>query len=182
MAKIIKIIGYILIFLGLSIPVGYETKNDYTSYMEEVKITTKEKENNYYALLEIPKISLKKEIFPKNSKENNVNKNLELHKESIMPENDISNVIILGHSGNGTHAYFKELYLLEYNDKIKLYYNNTIYYYEITYIEEEPKTGELSLTRVGEHMLTLITCTKNNKNTQTIYYATLKNKENISKN
>ena len=31
-------------------------------------------------------------------------------------------------------------------------------------------------------MITLITCTKNNSTTQTIYYGILKNKEKIAKN
>ena len=51
--------------------------------------------------------------------------------------------------------------------------------YEIKEIETQPKTGTLALKRISDHMLTLITCTKNNKNTQTIYYADLKNKEKI---
>ena len=177
MVKIIRIIGYLLVFLGVAIPIGYETKNEITTYQETKEIEAKIEEQIYYAVLEIPQISFLKEIY--NDTRNNVDKNIYLHPESIMPDQELSNPIILGHSGNGKNAYFKNLYKLNIGSEVKLYYDNYLYLYEIKEIETQPKTGTLALKRISDHMLTLITCTKNNKNTQTIYYADLKNKEKI---
>ena len=54
--------------------------------------------------------------------------------------------------------------------------------YEIIDIEYQNKTGILYLKEENEDMITLITCTKNDSTTQTIYYGILKNKEKIAKN
>ena len=137
--------------------------------------------NSYYAILKIPKISLNQEIYPLNNTKNNLNKNLLLHELSRMPDNEKSNVIIAGHSGTSTIAYFKNLYKLKIHDLAILYYNNFIYTYEIKEIAYQPKTGILHLKENYSHLLTLITCTKNDNNSQTIYYAELKNKEKIVK-
>ncbi len=174
-----KIIGLILIIIGIFIPVGIKTASGITTYLTEVKVTKKISTNDYYAILEIPKISLKREIFPLNSNKNNVNKNLYLHPESIMPNSTSSNVIILGHSGNGYNAYFKDLYKLLKGDIIKLYYHEKIYNYKIEDIEYQNKTGELYLKKTSNNNLILITCTKNDKNKQTIYYANLDSIEDI---
>ena len=83
MVKIIRIIGYLLVFLGVAIPIGYETKNEITTYQETKEIEAKIEEQTYYAVLEIPQISFLKEIY--NDIRNNVDKNIYLHPESIMP-------------------------------------------------------------------------------------------------
>ena len=46
----------------------------------------------------------------------------------------------------------------------------------------QEKTGILYLQEENRDMITLITCTKNDSTTQTIYYGILKNKEKIAKN
>ncbi len=126
------------------------------------------KTSNY---LEIPKISFKKEIDLNNQ---NVDIGLWVSKESIFPDYNPSNVIIAGHSGNASNAYFKKLYLLNINDIIKLYYNNKLYEYQIFDIEKQKKTGTLDIKNMNDNIITLITCTKNNNSTQTIYYGQLK--------
>lgn len=139
-------------------------------------------ENNYFAILEIEDIALKRELYEINSEENNVDKNILVHKKSIFPGQKVSHIILAAHSGNGHNAYFKDLYKLELNDEIKLYYNDYVWTYEIEDIEYQEKTGILYLHEEEMDMITLITCTKNNSTTQTIYYGILKNKEKIAKN
>ena len=179
MGKIIKIISLILITGSISIPISYKVGEEIIIKENDKKIEEALENEYYYAILEIPSINLRKEIFKVNDPNNNVDINLMLHKESIMPDNTNSQVIILGHSGSGIHGYFKELYKLKINNLVNLYYKGYIYTYEIKYIEKQDKTGTLYLNKKYPEMITLITCTKNDKNTQTIYYGKLKNKEKL---
>lgn len=135
--------------------------------------------NSYFSILEIPKISLKKELYDVSDKRNDVNQNILVHSESIFPGENKSFVILAAHSGNGAHAYFKNLYQLERFDEIKLYYQNKIYIYEIVEIEKQAKTGTLLLKQNKKDMLLLITCTYHDSKSQTIYYAVSKNVQNI---
>ena len=136
-------------------------------------------ENNYFAILEIESIALKRELYEINSKENNVNKNILVHKKSIFPGQEVSHIILAAHSGNGSNAYFKDLYKLNLKDEIKLYYDNYSWTYEIEDIEYQEKTGILYLKEENRDMITLITCTKNDSDTQTIYYGALKECQNV---
>lgn len=169
---------FIITLLLLAYPSFFKIKE--LKKEEEIvsKIST---DASYYAILEIPQINLKEEIYPINNPNNNLNKNLLLHEKSRMPENNTSNVIIAGHSGTSSIAYFKNLYKLKLNDLAKLYYKGVIYTYEIKAITKEKKIGILHLKEPYTHLLTLITCTKNDNTRQTIYYAELKNKEKIVK-
>ena len=141
---------------------------------EEKKVTKKEINNtNYYiGKLEIPKIGFSRGFVDKNSKDNNVDKNITVIKESTMPDVKGGNLIIAGHSGTGPLAFFNELYNLTKNDRVYVYYNNTKYIYKIVNIYKQKKTGKIKIYRDKEKTtLTLVTCTNNNKNTQTIYIA-----------
>ncbi len=126
-------------------------------------------------ILEIPKISFKKEF---NKNNTNVDIGLWVAKESVFPDTFPSSVIIAAHSGNGSNAYFKNLYKLNIKDQVNLYYHNKIYNYEIFEITTEPKTGTLYLKDSYQNLITLITCTKNDNSSQTIYYGTLKSVNN----
>ena len=178
--KNLKFLGFIILILSFLIPIGYAGTNNIMQISNEKTIESKIATNNYYALLTIPKINLNQEIYPLTSKENNVNQNLQLIKGSTMPTENISNVIIAGHSGSGLHAYFKDLYKLQVGDTLNFLYSNYLYTYEIKEIEYQAKTGELYLKEEYPHMLTLITCTKNNSKTQTIYYCKLLKKSKNS--
>ena len=179
MIKISKIIGFFLIFAGILIPLSqftyYELKNT-----AEVKLTTAQiNHNDYYAILEIAKINLKKELYPLGSANNHVEKNILVHEKSIFPGNKRSHLILAAHSGYGANAYFKDLYQLELYDQIKLYYASALWLYEIIEIEYQAKTGLLYLKNDNENMLTLITCTQNDSTKQTIYYAALKDHKKL---
>lgn len=199
-------IGVVLVFIGLgilsydyfvskkqqvyetikleisSIPVLIEesdgsTDEDLTE--EKVDDTNPNVEEKYYiGKLEIPKLNLTKGFADKNSKENNVNKNILVVKTGDYPDKKNGNFIIASHSGNAWNSYFRNLYKLKIGDIANVYYKNNKYTYKITRIYQQPKTGRVRIYRnTNKNTLTLITCTKNNKSTQTIYILELTNKK-----
>lgn len=126
-------------------------------------------ETDYIAVLEIPKINLRKGIYAKDSSKNNVNKNIELMKESNMPDEVNGNFILAGHSGTSRVSYFKNLHKLENGDKAYIYYNGARLVYKLVNTYDIQKTGEASITRNGQKTtLTLITC-RHNTDKQTVF-------------
>ncbi len=133
---------------------------------------------DYIGFLEIPKINLVKGFVSKDSKRNNVNFNLQIIKPSDYPDVDKGNFIIAAHSGNSQISYFKNLYKLEINDVINVYYKEKKYIYKVINIYTQPKTGEIAIYRDNRvTTITLVTCTKNDDTTQTIYIGELISKE-----
>lgn len=125
---------------------------------------------DYIGFLEIDKINLKVGLVSKESKYNNVNKNVEILKPSDYPDVINGNFILASHSGTSKISYFKNLYKLGLNDSANVYYEDYIYYYKIVDIYDVPKTGSLKIKRNHEKtVMTLITCTKNSKTLQTVY-------------
>ena len=134
----------------------------------------------YVGTLEIPRISLKKGFTDIGSKANTVSKNITVIKGSNYPDKNNSNFILAAHSGNSSIAYFKELYKLETNDLAVINYNKVKYTYQIVNIYLQPKTGKVTVYRdTKKKTLTLITCTENDKNNQTVYIAELIKEENL---
>ena len=124
----------------------------------------------YIGYLEIPKIGLYRGFVDMNSEANNVQINLQIIKPSNYPDVDKGNFILAAHSGNGYNAYFKDLYKLSNDDYAYVYYNNKKYTYQITNIYTQAKVGRLSIYRKKDTTsLTLITCTKDDESTQTVY-------------
>lgn len=141
---------------------------------EENKIITKEttNEEKYLLTLEIPKIKLKRKIYNLESKNNNVNKNIELLKPFIEPSNKNGIIILAGHNGNSNVSYFNKLYKLTINDNIIIEYKQKKYVYQIVNIYDILKTGKaLIKTSNYNNIIVLITCKGRNK--QTIYIASL---------
>ena len=129
------------------------------------------KERIYYdnPLLEIPKITLKKEVYPNDTYKNNVDRNIQVITGSAMPNINGGNLILASHSGNSEIAYFKHLDLLDYNDEFFVYYKNIKYRYVIGDIYDVPKTGYVEIKRdKSKSATTLITC-KKETNMQTVY-------------
>ncbi len=128
----------------------------------------------YLGIIEIPKIGLYKGFYDKNSSLNNVKFNLYVLPESNYPDVVNGNLLIAGHSGNYNNSYFANLYKLEIGDDIYIYYNNKSYVYRIDNIYNEEKTGTVRIFRSKySTVLTLITCTKDDNEHQTIYIAYL---------
>ena len=138
------------------------------------KGNTSNQSTYYIGYLEIPKVKVKKGFVDINSRDNQVGKNITIISGSQFPNVDKGNFIIAGHSGTGVHSYFKNLYKLSKGDKAYVYYDNVKYTYEIVKIYNQKKDGTIAIYRdYNETTLTLITCTKDNKKSQTVYIAEL---------
>ena len=129
---------------------------------------------SYIGYLEISKISFRRGFYNINSSLNNVDANIEIIKGSDMPDVTNGNLIIAGHSGTGWNSFFRNLYKLEIGDEAIVTYAGLNYRYKITNIYKEQNTGTVSIKRnYDKTTLTLITCTKDDSSTHTIYIAEL---------
>jgi LPXTG-site transpeptidase (sortase) family protein len=91
-----------------------------------------------------------------------------------MPDEVNGNLILMAHSGDAYISYFAYLYKLNIGDDAYVTYAGNKYHYQIVNIYEVPKIGVVSMDRNKERTtLTMITCTKDNDYTQTIYIAEL---------
>ena len=161
-----------------------EENNDTTTTTSDTSTSDSNSNSNdstyvyepYLGEIEIPKISLRKGFYSKESNLNNVKFNLYVMPTSSYPDVQNGNFIIAGHSGNYNNSYFKDLYKLNEGDQIYIYYNNVKYVYEIKKIYLQDKTGTISIYRnLEKTTLTLITCTLNDESHQTVYIAELTN-------
>ena len=195
------IVGSLLIVVGLGIVGGkylynyFQNQNEEnlidTFYEEQKEITndTKPEENvqeeqpkqevnqskkiDYIAVIKIPKIGLEKGLASKGSYYNNVNRNILILNESDMPDKDKGNVILAGHSGSGRTAFFKNLYKLQTDDEVSIFYGGSEYKYKVVNQYDIEKTGTANIVRNAEKStLTLITC-RHNTNKQIIYICEL---------
>lgn len=133
---------------------------------------------SYIAVLEIPKIELRKGVYQIGSKYNTVSRNVAILTPSDYPDVDKGNFVLAAHSGNGYLSFFRNLYKLNAGDYAYIYYNNKKYTYKITYIYYQPKTGTINVYRpYGKTTLMLITCTKDDESSQTVYVGVLENVE-----
>ena len=126
-------------------------------------------DNNNYLIIE--KINLKLPFYSINSENNTIDKNIELLKESIMPDKNNSIIFIAAHSGEGEIAYFNNLIDLDLNDELIIYYKNNYYKYKIIEIYEESKNGYIDVDRNIEDQLVLTTCHPYKKNKQLVINA-----------
>ena len=156
-------------------------KPDTTVKIDSSTTTIKEEKEtvsyNYIAVLEIPKINLKRGLFPINDKNNNVDKNVEILKNSDMPNVTNGTLALAGHSGNSRIAYFHKLYKLKENDQVYIYYQNEKYIYQVSKIERQDKDGTISFTKTKDTTeLILTTCDQQNKGKQIVVVAKLVDK------
>ena len=134
------------------------------------KPEVKKEYETYTGILEIPKINFSKGFYKKDSSLNNVKFNIKILPQSSYPDEDKGNTIIIGHSGNYNNSYFANLYKLELGDTASIKYNNKLYTYRIENIYTDTKDGTVTIYRdETKTCLTLITCTKDDNTTQTIY-------------
>jgi len=137
---------------------------------EENKTEEKQETNNeeYVAVIKIPKINLEKGLYSKESRLNNVNKNIQIIKESSYPNVEKGNFILAGHSGNATTSYFKKLDKVSIDDEVSIFYGGVEYKYKVVNIYDIDKTGTANIVRNAEKTtLTLITC-RHNTNKQIV--------------
>lgn len=183
--------GYILIIIGVLL-VSYQylserekitkekNKIEYT-LQNEVGHIQKEIDDPYDMILEIPKISLKKGIYPKEDPRNNINQNVTIHLSSNYPDSENSNLILMAHSGIGEKAFFQELSQLDQDSLIKIYYHKKLYTYQIDHYYEISKTGTAKIVRdSSKKTVTLITCSQKDKTKQLIYIGYLLDETTLS--
>lgn len=130
--------------------------------------------NNYIGTIEIKKINLKKGFVEPSSKYNNIKYNVTIIDGSKFPDVKNGNFILAAHSGTATISFFKNLYKLKKGDNVDITYKNKKYTYKIVNIYDQVKQGYVGIKRdINKTTLTLITCTKDNKKSQTVYIAEL---------
>ena len=135
----------------------------------EIKNNTDINFEKYIGVLEIPKLNIKRGFYQINSKNNNVDKNIKILKESDMPDVENGNLIIAGHSGNSYISFFRNLNKLNSGDQAKIYYNGKTYTYSLMNDYEIEKNGLAHIKRNKyKNTLTLITC-KHNTNKQLVF-------------
>lgn len=128
------------------------------------------KDKKYLGYIEIPKISMIAGFRNINSPYNKVDYGLEVLSVSKMPDVKKSNFILAGHSGDSKISYFKNLYKLSLSDNAYVTYKGYTYVYSIVDIYKVEKKRAFSVYRdFDKNTLTLITCTRNDKTSQTVY-------------
>lgn len=145
---------------------------------QENKINVNNDEN-YLLILEIPKISLKRGVYSFDSKLNTIEKNVQIMKESILPNVECGNLVLEAHNGTASLSYFKELYKLKNGDIANIYFNGTKYTYMVSDIYDVSKDGIVEVYRdENKTTLTLITCKRNTNDRQLVIVFYLEKKEN----
>lgn len=200
--NIIFVLGILLIFLSVSYLIFYHFSNEKLNQIEDDKIEEffeiknseieevveenieqpKEEQKtidyDYIAVLEIPKINLKRGLVSKDSKYNNVNYNIKIVDGSLMPYVKNGNLILAGHNGSAYISFFKNLYKLDINDSVYVYFDGIKYEYKIANIYDVNKTGTVSISRDrNKTTITLITCKKYSNDKQTVYIGYLNSEE-----
>ena len=160
---------------GTDNPSGGNTTNPSQSNPDDDPTKKSSKNNpatNYIGTIEISKIGLKKGFVSPSSKYNSIEYNVTILKGFDYPDVKNGNFILVAHSGTGPQSYFKNLYKLKVGDKAVVTYNKKKYTYKIVKIYNQDKLGYVTIYRdTSKDTLTLITCTKNNKKSQTVYIA-----------
>ena len=135
---------------------------------EEKQEESKQDNTNYIAVIKIPKIGLEKGLCEKDSYCNNVNRNIQILKESTYPDIANGNFILAGHSGTGRVSYFRNLNRLSQDDEVSIFYQGKEYKYKVVNMYDIEKTGTANIIRNKEKTtLTLITC-RHNTNKQIV--------------
>ena len=130
--------------------------------------------SKYYGVIEIPRIELKRGFYNTDSKYNTIEKNVTMVQGSTMPDVDKGNLILMAHSGDSYISFFAYLYVLREGDNVFITYNGIKYQYRIVNIYYVEKNGMVLVTRdLDKTCLTLITCTKDDDTSQTVYIAEL---------
>ena len=137
---------------------------------EEVRPQIVVNYDKYLGVLTIPKIGLKRGFYGLDSKLNSIDHNVTMVKGSALPNVSNSNLILMAHSGNTYLGFFAYLYQLQIGNDAYITYNRKDYHYKLVNIYNVPKDGRVKIVRdYSKTTLTLITCTKDDLSSQTVY-------------
>lgn len=132
--------------------------NTITKKISIKKATTKKE--SPIGVIEIPKISLVKELYSIKSPINNIEQNVTVLNEIINNNNKIELLVLAAHSGTGEKAFFKNINKLDIDDKINIIYKSKKYTYIVKRIVEQPKVGYININKTRSSQLVLTTCSK----------------------
>lgn len=133
--------------------------------------TPDERKEEVFASVRIPKININRKLYPVSSKQNTVDKNIQIIKESDMPDVVNGNLILAAHNGFSSIAYFHNLDKLEIGDEVFINYLNNDYKYIISDKYDVLKTGKVSIKRdKNRSTITMITCKGEDKQLVVIGY------------
>ena len=180
------ITGFLLLFLGISAITYYVASNKNLDnqeqnalkdfYIKEQEIIEDDKKDEepkneevkehkkieYIAVLKIPKINLERGLVDPSSYLNNIDYNVQILKNSAMPDQKYGNVMLAAHSGNARVSYFRNLDKLSINDEVSIDYKGHTYTYKVVNIYDIDKTGKAQIFRnKNTNTLTLVTCRHN---------------------
>lgn len=194
-ANLINIIGFLFLFLGVGISVYIISINYFNAKFEEEHIESylnqydndgnfvlynqssvvnNQSKYDYVAILEIPKINLKKGLVMSTNDFKSINYAISIDQNSNMP-NEEGNLILYAHAGNSRISYFKNLNKLIVDDNVNVYYLGKNYSYRVNKKYEIEKTGFFALNEnYSKYNLILITCV-HNTNKQLVIICTLNN-------
>jgi len=181
-------IGIILLVIGVFLLLSYflyygyknkEEKENIELYIESTSVVEVEKQEevvaeevkgekqdssfwvDYKAILEIPKINLKKGMVESIKNFSSINYAISIDKSSNYPDEE-GNFILYAHSGNSKIAYFRNLNKLNVNDEVFVYYEGVKYNYQIINKYEIEKTGKMEVIRDSKRkLITMVTCISN---------------------
>ena len=123
---------------------------------------------NYIAVLETPKIGLKRGLVMATKNFKSINYAVSIDNNSKFPD-EIGNFILYAHSGNSKMSYFDNIKKLTNNDVVKVYYENVWYTYQIFDKYEITKGTNLKIYNDGKNKyITLVTCSQEDKSKQII--------------
>lgn len=179
--------GVVVIVVGVIITVIHNINNTHIKKVDndsinyffyekediEEKKTANDEIIKYVAVLEIPTINLEQGIPYPDSKDNTVDRNIQIIKPFDYPNVEAGNFILASHSGSSVISYFKKLDKLKVNDEVYIYYDGKKYEYKINKIYESDKY-QVSIKRDhSKSTLTLTTCSKESANKQLVLIAYL---------
>lgn len=174
--KIIKLSQLLFILILIILNISFLTtlsKNNSINQTSKEQITKDNKDNSIGTLI-IKKINLKQNLYSINNPKNNIEENVTILKESIMPDKENSIVFLAAHSGTGEIAYFNELDKLKKDDEIILVYKNKKYKYYVDTIWEEEKNGYINVNKETKNQLILTTCSPSKKDKQLVINCIIK--------
>lgn len=147
---------------------GYTNNIEGVPNIKEKKLI-KKLQKKYIGAIEIPSINLKQGLVNPRSKDNYVNKNIEIIKPYHTPKDDGKVMILASHSGTSKVAFFNKLKNIELNDLVYIYYENIKYKYKVINKYQIKKTGYFNMeNKDNKTLLVLITCNQDNSNKQIV--------------
>lgn len=186
-----------LCFLGCDISLGNTNQNEIKDFkdfiMDEHQLlniadstlalkseSVSNIKEDYIATIEIPKIKLKTIMYDIDSKNNTVDKHIQILNGSTMPNIEKGNFILASHSGTSNISYFKHLNKLKLNDEVFIEYHDKKYTYIVYDIYTLDKDGTIEIKRDSEKtMLTLTTCDTTDDTKQLVVLASKINTTNL---